>query len=62
MTLWTSSAIAAATGGEASHPFAISGVAFDSREIEPGDLFVAMPGTDHDGHDRSEERRVGKEC
>jgi UDP-N-acetylmuramoyl-tripeptide--D-alanyl-D-alanine ligase len=30
--------------------FAVTGVAFDSREIGPGDLFVAMPGTEHDGH------------
>ncbi len=50
MTLWTSTDIAAATGGVASAPFAASGVAFDSREIGPGDLFVAMPGTATDGH------------
>lgn len=50
MTLWTSAAIAAATGGTASADFAVTGVAFDSREIGPGDLFVAMPGTEHDGH------------
>ncbi|MEP6784955.1 MAG: UDP-N-acetylmuramoyl-tripeptide--D-alanyl-D-alanine ligase [Sphingomonadales bacterium] len=48
--LWTSSAIADATGGAASSDFAVSGVAFDSREIGAGDLFVAMPGTAHDGH------------
>jgi UDP-N-acetylmuramoyl-tripeptide--D-alanyl-D-alanine ligase len=48
--LWTSTAIVAATGGAASADFAVNGVAFDSREIGPGDLFVAMPGTDFDGH------------
>ena len=48
--LWTSDEIAAATGGTASAPFEVTGVTFDSREVEPGDLFVAMPGTVHDGH------------
>jgi UDP-N-acetylmuramoyl-tripeptide--D-alanyl-D-alanine ligase len=49
--LWTSDEIAAATGGTASGSFQVSGIAFDSREVEPGFLFVAMPGTVHDGHD-----------
>ena len=48
--LWTSDEIAAATGGTASAPFEVTGVTFDSREVEPGFLFVAMPGTVHDGH------------
>ena len=48
--LWTSDEIAAATGGRASERFEVSGVTFDSREVAPGDLFVAMPGTVHDGH------------
>ena len=48
--LWTSDEIAAATGGTASQPFEVTGVTFDSREVGPGDLFVAMPGTVHDGH------------
>jgi UDP-N-acetylmuramoyl-tripeptide--D-alanyl-D-alanine ligase len=48
--LWTSEEIAAATGGQVSVPFEVTGVTFDSREVQPGDLFVAMPGTVHDGH------------
>ena len=48
--LWTSAEIEAATGGRASAPFEVTGVTFDSREVEPGWLFVAMPGTVADGH------------
>lgn len=50
VSLWTSDEIARATGGTASEMFEVTGVTFDSREIGPGDLFVAMPGTVHDGH------------
>lgn len=48
--LWTSQAMAAATGGTASTPFSVHGVAFDSREVQPGDLFVAMRGEHTDGN------------
>ena len=48
--LWTSDEIATATGGTPSQPFEVTGVTFDSREVQHGDLFVAMPGTAHDGH------------
>ena len=48
--LWTSAEIEAATGGRASASFEVTGVTFDSREVQPGDLFVAMPGTVYDGH------------
>ena len=48
--LWTSAEIEAATGGRASEPFEVGGVTFDSREVEAGHLFVAMPGTVADGH------------
>ena len=49
--LWTSAEIEAATGGRASAPFEVSGVTFDSREVGPGDLFAAMPGSVADGHE-----------
>ena len=48
--LWTSQEIEQATGGRASAAFEVTGVTFDSREVRDGDLFVAMPGTVHDGH------------
>ena len=50
MRLWTAAEIAAATGGTADGNFDVTGVAFDSREIGPGDLFVAMKGETTDGH------------
>ncbi|AJP72058.1 UDP-N-acetylmuramoyl-tripeptide--D-alanyl-D-alanine ligase [Sphingomonas hengshuiensis] len=48
--LWTSDEIALATGGSVSGAFTVSGVAFDSREIGPGDLFLALKGESTDGH------------
>ncbi|MEW4466387.1 UDP-N-acetylmuramoyl-tripeptide--D-alanyl-D-alanine ligase [Parasphingorhabdus sp. JC815] len=48
--LWTSSAIAKALHGQESEDFSVSGVAFDSREIGPGDLFFALKGEKSDGH------------
>ena len=50
MTLWTAAEITAATYGVASADFAAGGVAFDSREVGPGDLFVALTGDSTDGH------------
>ncbi len=48
--LWTSAEIAVATKGQASAAFDVSGVAFDSREVGPGNLFIAMKGEATDGH------------
>src|SRR3546814_4010632 len=48
--LWTARAIASATGGTASADFTVQGVAFDSREVRQGDLFIAMKGEATDGH------------
>jgi UDP-N-acetylmuramoyl-tripeptide--D-alanyl-D-alanine ligase len=48
--LWTSADIAAATGGEAHGAFEATGITFDSREVGPGDLFVALKGETSDGH------------
>lgn len=48
--LWTSAEIAAATGGVASGDFDVDGVAFDSREVGPGALFLALTGETTDGH------------
>jgi UDP-N-acetylmuramoyl-tripeptide--D-alanyl-D-alanine ligase len=50
LALWTADAIAAATGGSASGAFEISGCATDSREVQPGDLFIALKGAESDGH------------
>ncbi|MFN7176300.1 MAG: UDP-N-acetylmuramoyl-tripeptide--D-alanyl-D-alanine ligase [Thermaurantiacus sp.] len=48
--LWTSAAIASAVGGAASAAFSVDGVTFDSRDVRPGDLFVALRGETLDGH------------
>ncbi len=49
--LWTSAEAEAATGGRSTLPFRASGVSIDSRTLVPGDLFVAISGPNHDGHD-----------
>ena len=48
--LWTSDELSRVLGAEASSAFACNGVAFDSREIGPGDLFFALKGEQSDGH------------
>ena len=49
--LWTSAEAASATGGLARGPWNATGVSIDSRSVEAGDLFVALAGPYHDGHD-----------
>ncbi|MES2861592.1 MAG: UDP-N-acetylmuramoyl-tripeptide--D-alanyl-D-alanine ligase [Pseudomonadota bacterium] len=49
--LWTASDIAEATGGRiVGGDFAAHGLTYNSREIVPGDLFLALKGA-RDGHD-----------
>ena len=49
--LWTSAEIEKATGGRLSgEAFEASGITYNSREITPGDLFLALKGV-RDGHD-----------
>jgi UDP-N-acetylmuramoyl-tripeptide--D-alanyl-D-alanine ligase len=49
--LWTSAEIEAATGGHLSGaPFEVAGITYNSREIVPGDLFLALKGA-RDGHE-----------
>ena len=50
-SLWTSAEIVAATGGTLSGAaFKATGITYNSREIVPGDLFLALKGA-RDGHD-----------
>lgn len=51
ISLWTSSDAVRATHGRATAPFTASAVSIDSRTVELGDLFVALKGPQHDGHD-----------
>jgi len=50
--LWTSQDAASATGGKSQGAaWMASGVSIDSRTVAKGDLFVALAGPNHDGHD-----------
>lgn len=54
MKLFTVDELKSITGGTLLQPgrsSGISGVAIDSRNVRPGDLFVALPGERHDGHE-----------
>jgi len=50
LALWDAQSIAAVTGGTANRDFQVSGVEMDSRDVKPGDLFVALKGEAMDGH------------
>ena len=49
-TQWTTHDIIAATNGLSSGNWIASSVSIDTRTLEQGALFVAMPGTQVDGH------------
>ena len=53
MSLWKLNEIIAATNGVASSMCAdeIAGISIDTRDIAPGELFVAIKGDQFDGHD-----------
>ena len=48
--LWSSAEIADACAGTEQGRFEAEGVTFDSREVQPGDLFIALKGETTDGH------------
>ncbi|MDJ0641859.1 MAG: UDP-N-acetylmuramoyl-tripeptide--D-alanyl-D-alanine ligase [Erythrobacter sp.] len=50
LPLWFSRDIEIATGGASTHHFQAAGVEIDSRDVRPGDLFVALKGETMDGH------------
>jgi UDP-N-acetylmuramoyl-tripeptide--D-alanyl-D-alanine ligase len=49
--LWTAANAAAATGGRNTADWVATGISIDSRTVAAGDLFVALRGPNHDGHD-----------
>jgi UDP-N-acetylmuramoyl-tripeptide--D-alanyl-D-alanine ligase len=50
MTLWTAADAARATAGQATSDWQASGISIDTRNLQPGDLFVALKAA-RDGHD-----------
>jgi UDP-N-acetylmuramoyl-tripeptide--D-alanyl-D-alanine ligase len=59
--LWTSAELLAAIGGrlEGDPPASFSGVSIDSRTLAPGEVFFAIRGERHDGHDFVESALAG---
>ena len=50
LALWNAHSAAHAMEGRASGDFEVAGVAIDSRDVVPGDLFFALNGESTDGH------------
>lgn len=50
-SLWTAEDAVRATGGSGPLDWTSSGVSIDTRSLDPGDLFIALRGPNHDGHD-----------
>src|SRR5277367_2248709 len=53
IALWSPAELIAALRASPSAPLnsAVGGISIDSRTLEPGDLFFAIRGDAHDGHD-----------
>ncbi|UYH51684.1 UDP-N-acetylmuramoyl-tripeptide--D-alanyl-D-alanine ligase [Candidatus Kirkpatrickella diaphorinae] len=49
--LWKGEELAKATGATKAPEIAITGISIDTRTLQPGDLFIALEGASHDGHD-----------
>lgn len=49
--LWSAEEAALATRGDAAGDWIASGVSIDTRTLNEGDLFTALRGPNHDGHD-----------
>jgi UDP-N-acetylmuramoyl-tripeptide--D-alanyl-D-alanine ligase len=49
--LWTAQDAAAATSGSSITNWAAKDISIDTRSLITGDLFVALRGPNHDGHD-----------
>jgi UDP-N-acetylmuramoyl-tripeptide--D-alanyl-D-alanine ligase len=58
--LWSAAEAAQATGGELRGDWRADGVSIDSRTLVPGDLFVALKGPNHDGHDHVNQALVAQ--
>ncbi|MBV8061851.1 MAG: UDP-N-acetylmuramoylalanyl-D-glutamyl-2,6-diaminopimelate--D-alanyl-D-alanine ligase [Alphaproteobacteria bacterium] len=53
MLIWTAADILAAVQGQSLHEqnWRATGITIDSRSVNKGDLFIAIKGPHHDGHD-----------
>lgn len=49
-TLWTSAEASKSTNGTISGDWFATGISIDTRDLQPGDLFIALKGDNGDGH------------